>query len=154
MKAKGRITVSRRQGGDSENPIVITIVDDISGVGFVEASMSLEVFAEVITGHGHLKCTLEYLPEAFAVIGKRYENKTETVAFPDEIIAGYGKDRIARVQTWLHKIGMEVDGWKANAEDINNHHRWGGLVETATGNQRQVSITFRRFVDQETGEPV
>ncbi len=154
MKAKGRITVSRRQGGDNENPIVISIQDDISGVSFVEVSMSLESFAEAITGHGHLDCTLEYLPKAFAVIGKRCENKTEVVAFPEEIIAGYDKDRTARAQAWLRKIGMEADGWKADAEDINNHHRWGGLVKTATGDQRQVCITFRRFVDPETGEPV
>lgn len=131
MKLKGKISISRPFYGDGKKGIEITIIDDTSGCEFLSASMTMESFAECLTGLGHTECDLEF--RETAPIGKICEVKEEIVPKPK----GY-KDRGEAVKLLAP---FETEGWKGRIDDMFNHRRWSGT--------NHVRVTFVRYVDKE-----
>jgi hypothetical protein len=69
---KGKLTISRVDSS-RENPVVeIRVMDEISGVTFVEASISMNDFAMALTGMS--RQPIEFEVDGLAHIGKRKES--------------------------------------------------------------------------------
>ena len=133
-KLKGKITISKIRCFDENNFISIKIHDVKSSCEAIEAKLTLENFAQAITGHGYIDCDLEFNDSG--VIGKIRETKHElipriTFASPSDY---YIKDYIKE---------LEIDGWKARKEDITNPHNWV--------DDDKVKVLFVRYVENKIG---
>ena len=92
MKLKGKLTISRQQGGGKDDRICISIVDEDAAVEFVEAELTLEQYALAITGLGRVECDVEV--RGLDKVGKRME--LDTLIFPLKIADDdYGTGRKA-----------------------------------------------------------
>lgn len=102
----GRVTSNKE-----DDFISLEITDELSGVQFVDAKLSLKQFADLLTSQ--IVCTEADLRTEF--VGYVAENKEEEVHTP-----GYSvndSDKAALLSS------HEVDGWKARSDDLGNGHR-------------------------------
>lgn len=134
---KGALTISRWTNGKGESGISINFIDDSSGVNFLTAKVSLEDFAEAVTGLGHVPCTFELHSDN---VGKRSEHKTELVpavkSLNYAVTPKWKKAMIDQMKVF------EVDGWKGRESDLWNRHNY---VSNVVGEFQ--SVTFNRFVE-------
>jgi len=77
MKLKGKLTIAKQHSHDG-NTIEISIEDEEAAIEFVEASLTLEQFAQAITGLGRVECDAEV--RGLDKVGKRME--LDTLEFP------------------------------------------------------------------------
>jgi len=135
---KGNLTISRHYGGNEEAPIHIKVRDEISGITFIETSMSLKDFADCLTGRGEVDCEFEFF--GLKNVGKKREIKVEKVPFKSDQYVKNGEERnkIARVVLKSY----EEDGWVGYVDDLFNYHR-----RTSDGGQM---VNFHRYVDAQT----
>lgn len=133
MKLKGKISISRPIYGDNRKGIEITVIDKTSGCQFLTAYITLENFAEALTGQGHTECELEFFERA--PIGKVREVKTEIVPRP--------KSHKDEEEAKRLLLPFEIDGWEGEIRDMFNGHRRAGDGQ---------KVTFVRFVDAKEGE--
>lgn len=82
MSLQGKITISR-VGLAENDQIEITIKDKDACVEFVTASLSLEDFAQAITGISFTDCTFEV--RGLDIVGKKMEMKRMEFQLDDEI---------------------------------------------------------------------
>ena len=136
-KLSGKITICKTLGRD-DKPINIDINDEISGCRLVNIRMSLEDFADALTGRGWVPVEMEVNLDG--PIGMKAENKTEIVPFNC-----FSKDSESEKAISKALKPFEVDGWRARREDMTNGH-W----RTDQGQR----VVFFRHVDPETGKPV
>lgn len=133
----GRLTISRTQSTVSGDRVTIRLVDEVSGISFVELSLSLAAFAAAITGLGDVHAEMEL--RGLDVVGMRHEAKTETVDLPDQFTRG------EEFQAALRELvaPLEVDGWKASIDRSYNPHRSVSRVDGTRG----YGVHFHRYVD-------
>ncbi len=124
---KGHLSISRTSSSRGPDTIRFRMEDDSSGVTFIEAELSLEDFAKVLTGLGHVSCNFELHAQN---VGKTREVKSEIVPLED-------KYRATDEQRQEALKPFEVDGWKARERDISNHHNYS---------DKGVKVVFTRFV--------
>lgn len=130
MKLKGNITISNVQSTHEGDFIRIEIVDANSGIAFVRTKLTLENFSQALTGKGWTDCELDV--HGLDNVGMLAENKTVVVPTQHP----YGDE--AQLAKAIQAIQVfEVDGWRGNIRDLNNHYRTvpGGIL-----------VTFYRFV--------
>jgi len=77
---KAKITISRPHGGGS-NFIRISVRDDDAGVEFLVLKISLENFAEALTGLCNTECAME--AHGLENVGKRKERDSITFPMPE-----------------------------------------------------------------------
>lgn len=116
MKLQGKITISRPQWSDGTETITIRLQDENSRIEFVEARMTLQAFAQAITGLGHRDVELEM--HGLDLVGKRIEHKEELVFVPGE---SYEPRHKKFAQMAIE--AFELDGWKGSLRDADNSKR-------------------------------
>lgn len=127
---KGSIRIARPSYGDGHEAIEISVVDELSGVEFLEAHLDLAEFTKCLTG-ASAECVFEL--RSANLVGMKAEHKRESVPLP-----GFSCT-IEQAQKACAKF--EVDGWKADYEDAMNHHRI-----SRKGEKYYASVVFRRHV--------
>lgn len=78
---KGKITISRVSGGNTNGHINITIEDAESNIQFFDGDMSFEDFAKAVTGQGYLP--IEFQARNLTNVGKRRETKPLVFEVPN-----------------------------------------------------------------------
>ena len=132
-KLDGKLSISRRTGGDSSS-INIEFIDDLSGTLMAKADISMENFAKAVTGQGYLPC--EVMFNDSGIVGKTREHKYELIPRYDS-----GSCDISTMVEWYkHRIlpTYEIDGWKCRESDLTNHHNYDG---------KKVKVLFERYVE-------
>ena len=132
---KCSLSISRVRGGGKE-PISIVANDRVSRLRLFECRVSLEQFAEALTGTGRVDCTCSF--NRSDKIGKTRQHKTESVEVPERGCALHLdalKELIAK---------HETDGWQGRVADLNNYHNRSG--------DGRYSVLFERWVDNSEGE--
>lgn len=133
-KLKGRLTISRPRGGNSDY-IEISITDQSSGTEFVSARVGLTDFAEALVGLALVDCEFDLRPDR---VGMKYEHKEEFVPCP----ISYARTAADREKIAAKAFKpFEVDGWKGRIDDLFNPHR---------RNQEGARVVFTRYVTQDT----
>lgn len=132
--AEAKVTISKLIGGDN-NKIRIEIEDELSGATFVSVDLSLEAFAQAITGLSIVSGEMKV--RNLDLIGKRREMKKEIVP-TDNYNPSY-EDVLELAKPF------EVDGWKANMYK-------GAKITTTTDKKGNtlLSISFVRWVEIES----
>ena len=104
MKHKAKLTISRPQRSNGKRMISITVRDSDAGIEFLEIDISLESFAECITGLAYAECDIEF--SGLENVGKQIERDTIEFEIPEYIYFGTRKE-IA------YKLAKETapDGW-------------------------------------------
>ena len=123
-------------------PIRIAVADESSGVQIIEVHLSLEKFAEALTGRGDCDCEAEVF-DTFAYLGSTYEHKREKVYVGEEVYRNFTDEEATALLAPL-----DVDGWRGRLEDLNNHHNSGKDEQGA-----YYEVHFGRHVDAE-GKPI
>lgn len=137
QNAEGSISITRPSYGDEREFIEIALTDKLSGSEFCSVRILLDDFARALTGLGHVACRFDFHP---AVVGMKYEHKTERVKRPtDYVERGADRERVAREAF----APFEVDGWRGRVDDLFNSHRHAG-----DGSM----VTFTRHVPVEESE--
>ena len=126
MKLAGKLSIARRTSNMEPEYFVIEIEDAASGTEAVSVRVSPADLALAISGRANVPVEVEWRVDN---VGKRAETKTEIVRC--KIGA---TDRAKRAAAAV----FEVDGWRADLEDLGNGHR-----ATGDGGYR---VTFRRWV--------
>lgn len=109
----GKITISRYSSNyDMERPVRIRIEDGNSGINFIEIALTLEDFANAVTGMGYVECQFEV--RGLDKIGKRREVKTEVVKTKSYNVSKEEKLDLLKP--------FEVDGWIGSLDDLGNYH--------------------------------
>lgn len=126
----GNITISRVH--DSDKYIEISITDEANRIEFVVTRLTLEAFAQCVTGLGHVECQIE--TRRLDLVGKRIEHKSEIIP-----VNGWGiKGDETAISVAL--APYEVDGWIARRLDMNNSKNYFSTDG--------VRVTFFRHVDR------
>lgn len=151
----GKINISPSYGPDGM-AFRVSIEDLSSGVNVVTAELSAEDFGRALSTI--VPCTYRVMGQAF--VGKRRENKIETIFVP----RGIRRDRYGTVDPddplLLQCLKpYEVDGWAASTSDVTNRHRFQYEVEGFAKTQLAlkvgledvegdvVEVAFHRYVD-------
>lgn len=100
----GKITISKTSDNRGNKDIRIRIEDDASYINFVEARMSLENFAEALTGLGFVD--IEFDVRGLENVGKTRERKTIEINLGK---IGYDVDR--KSLAMIKARELESDGW-------------------------------------------
>lgn len=132
MPLQGKISISRVHSshdgvshhGDYMN---VTIVDESSGIQFVDVQVDIKTFMDVLTGLARQPCEFELRQPEF--VGMVKEMKSELVPKPEWHATEKDLDGIL--------ASFEVDGWTATRENIKNHHNYRG---------DKVQVNFYRYV--------
>jgi hypothetical protein len=109
---KGQLCISRPRGGGEEY-ISIEFTDADARVRFATFKIGLEDFSRALTGLGYVPGEIEL--RGLEYVGMKSENKSEIVLgnpFVDEKAL---QKKVAE---------LEIDGWKARAGDLENHHNY------------------------------
>lgn len=133
LHLKGKLTIGRPINGIDQR-ISICIVDDASGVEFVDLEIDLAEFAAAITGAGYQDCKVEV--RGLEVLGKVREVRTVLIDHPS---SRHARDDAARREIAAAVAAHEVDGWVADVE--------GSLRRQQNGKQWRVMLF--RYVAQE-----
>lgn len=129
----GKLTISRVTSNVEKDYIRLRMEDDLSGVTFLDAKMSLEDFAKALMGMGYTDCEFELCPKH---VGMKRESKIELVPLDDPFFATDESRRLALEP-------FEVDGWRARQSDIKNNHNYARQGD----GKYKVEVVFTRFVD-------
>jgi hypothetical protein len=128
------LSIGRQSGRGDDMPMVITIEDKTSGTRVLEARFSLEGFMRALTSQSGI----EGVGKLFGgPVGYNSETKHEIVPRP-ELFSKKEKQTSAEILA-----PFEVEGWKGDKDDLQNHHGWVG--------KDKVRVLFRRWVN-ESGE--
>jgi hypothetical protein len=105
VKIKAKITMARMYGGGDPS-ICIEISDDASGIQFFDGTMTLERFAEAVTGHGCVEIDAEV--RGLENIGKKRIVELRQITCPLETFS------TEKLEAWLVENGQEP-GWILNS---------------------------------------
>lgn len=131
MEHKAKISISRPTWSDGRKAIVISVEDDDAGIQFLELEMSLEDFAECVTGlHG---CDANMKFRGLENVGKKQERDTIEFKMPDcsykeqEKIA-YEQAKLNTPEGWIASsyFGSEGSFFTKDGENWarTSIHRW------------------------------
>ena len=127
----GKISISKVTGPNVRY-VEIELTDTKSGIEFMHVHITLEAFAEAITGSGSQSCTFEL--SGMCNVGKRREVKHEFVSYDN---VSKSQDYEAKAQALAP---FEVDGWRGRTSDLGNMHKWNR-------DKSAYDVLFIRFVD-------
>lgn len=131
--AKGEISILRVSGSDQMR---IELQDELSRVRFLVVSIDAQSLMMALTGLGGIDCEFELMYTD--TVGKRLETKEEIVTLSKSSYS------LRTVQKLAALSNFEVDGWKARASDLDNHHHF---VKQAEDGSYQYRVHFSRFVE-------
>jgi hypothetical protein len=118
LVVEGEIEIHRVSGIDDDNRAVrIVVKDAVARCEFLEVSMSLKTFAEALFARGGNRCELRI--RGLDVLGLKAEHKEELVPVKDFSFLESDLEAMRK---------FEVDGWKGDRSDLENHHRRGNGV--------------------------
>ncbi len=131
----GKISICRRTGGEEGSSISITI-EDKNHIQFFDGTMTIENFGNAISGLGGIpiKCTLRGIDN----VNKTLEQKKVKFTMPPSFVESYNRDTRIKIAKSI-VVTEEVDGWKADLSQINNHHYY-------SQNETEITIKFYRYV--------
>lgn len=136
----GKITISRVSQSDGGQFMNIELSDCLSGIRMLSVEMTMQDFAEAITGLGYRECTHSVNVSNLDKIGKKLEIKSVPILFDGQPPLG---DKFFDYMSRLVKP-YEVDGWTVDDYDIKsrNYHR-----NCAMDGRPAYTVSFRRYVD-------
>jgi len=109
---KGSLSIAKFMNQDE---VQITVTDESSTCQAISVSLDLLSFAKALMGQGCIPCS--YDPNESGVLGKKREFKTLEVSIPN------CPNRMAlRLKMKDALQPHEVDGWKGERGDFENHH--------------------------------
>ena len=130
MKLEGKISILAHHGNNSG--IEIEIEDNASGIRICTAEISMEAFAQAVTGLSSCPCNITlYQSEN---IGKKLEVKDELIPYP------YSNSEFEKVIKDLVEP-YEIDGWKADSYYTGSYNHHQHNYSNAT-----YKMAFRRYV--------
>ena len=144
MNLPGKVTISRTTSSVGPDTIRIEIVDQGSGISFVNAIMSLEDFARAVTGYGWQPAELEV--RGLERVGMILETKTEQVPYDGPYFKPETLELAPQIAEALKPF--EVDGWKGDKSDLVNPHKG---TRSNVYKRRTQSVNFRRWVPRQEG---
>ena len=124
----GRISFARVSSSMEDNYMEVTLEDESSSTLVVKAKMSMEDFALMVTGQGHLHCTFRLWGQ---LAGMALESKEEVVSY-----SGAYRDKEAGREALRPFV---LYRWKGRLSDVFNHHR-------SKGSDKQ-RVLFQRYVE-------
>lgn len=133
-KVDGNLTISKVSSNMSDDLIAITLKDKLSGNVVVTAEVSLNDFAETLTGTAFVPATLYVEDEVIETVGKKREIKQ--VHIPMGL---YTTRKDFRKQIKENAKKEEIDGWVLRDEDYNSKRMLNGTY----------LCTFIRYVEVE-----
>lgn len=139
MNLPGKVTISRTGSSIGPDTIRIEVIDQGSGISFVNAVMSLEDFARAVTGYGWQSAELEV--RELEKVGMILETKREQVTYDGPYFKEGALELAPTITEALRPF--EVDGWKGDKSDLVNPHKRAGK-----GTQ---NVSFKRWVPRVTG---
>lgn len=110
----GRFSISRPRGAAECDYIEVEIVDESSGVRFLQVQVKYADFALALTS---LEVGCKYELHGAEDVGKVRETRYEEVFIPDSIFFG---DRESLAQVAVEAL---ESGWVGNVQDALNHHK-------------------------------
>jgi hypothetical protein len=128
--SKGKLSISRTTSNLREKDFVTMTIHDDNGVGVVTVELSLENFAEALTGVMRTQVDKIEVYDNFNKIGKKLETKKENLKY----IVGEPFDFVMVSRA----LPYEKDGWVAQIPNFN-HRNYNYTAET-------YPITFKRYV--------
>lgn len=137
-KTEGRISIAKLTSNTEPNYMLIQIEDESSGIEFVEVKLSLENFAQAITGLGHVPC--KFKTRGLEKIGLIREHKVE------EVYINFHTHPTQKASAKSAITNFETDGWKGWIEDAFNHHNF---VREHAKDIDVYRINFDRWVENE-----
>ena len=126
MDGKVGVWIGRVTSNTEGAFISIEIQDEASRIRIVEVKMTLEEFAQCVTGMSLMDIPAEF--GDLSLIGKQMEVKVIEISGLDY---STWKDRNRFIKPF------EADGWKAEDKEEMNHHRMS---------KNGYQVTFRRWV--------
>jgi len=136
MKLDGLITISRITNTVGEGCIQIAIEDKISGIRFVEASVSFTEFAQCIAGLGMRPASLEVM--GLDYIGCEQERKSMDIFVPNHDYKD--GDAVAKKAV----SDAEKDGWTGYVADAQNGHR----IVSRNDDGAIYKVSFHRWIKE------
>lgn len=140
-----KITISRQYGGGTEErgSVCISVIDETSGIEFVEVYLTPEQFALAVTGLSACPAKLE--TRALQYVGKKREMKTEKimVQLPSGAWEPAKKEAIVREAS----KSFEVDGWMCSPYRCCNTRGGMRLVGGTFSTLYECDVDFIRYVE-------
>ena len=136
-KYKGRLTISKVICSDREDYIMIEI-EEIEGHANIRADVSLEEFAQAVTGLGSRP--IDLVVRGSDHLGKKMEVKDEEIPCDPYGVSDDGLREVLK--------SYEVDGWKGDISDFKNFHRRVAKrrEEVMKGKEETYRVSFVRWV--------
>lgn len=111
----GKITISKTTSNRNKKEIRIAIEDDASSINFVEARMSLENFAEALTGLGFVD--IDFTVRGLENIGKTRERKTVEINLGKTDYDGLKELALSEARK-IESDGWVCDGYFSNQDSF------------------------------------
>lgn len=131
--------IGRPSGGNHDGAFTLTIEDNASHLIILEAVMTPEAFADLLSNR---EAAMDGDFSRSERVGKRHENQTVQVPVGEVFEA---KDRNKLLNATIRAfVDANWPGWEPDSEDSWNHHRVSGR-----GKDMVYGVTIRRWVDAE-----
>jgi len=125
---QGKLSISRVHCGHGDDYMNLSIVDESSGVQFVDVQIDIKTFMDVLTGMARQPCEFELRrPDR---VGMIKEGKTVLMPQPEWNATDEDIEKLF--------FPFEINGWVGTRENIKNHHNYRG---------DRVQVSFHRFVE-------
>ncbi len=133
---QGKLSICRTTGRDDDREVKIELIDELSGVPFVQINLSAAAFGLVATGASRQPCEFIHRP---AHVGRRREHKEIPVFIPN------GRD-VTKVRQAVAE--HEVDGWIGSDTSAMNHYNRTAAQKAAVDGETRM-VTYERWVEAE-----
>ncbi|HDY87006.1 MAG TPA: hypothetical protein ENH82_02695 [bacterium] len=138
---RGYITIARTMGSLEETPIWIDIKDKNSGVLACRTKITLEQYANALTGRAEIPCSMEFNDSG--LVGKVRLYKKVTVPHSGNSL--YGDKNAVKKHIEDSCPDVIADGWEPYLDDFTNMHR-----HTENG----MKVQFQKYVDADSEEAI
>jgi hypothetical protein len=120
-----KLTLSRTYGGDGST-MRLSVEDPLSSIRFVEATLSMESYADLLTSRANVPATAEVRGLEFVGMRRVIEQREKTL--PADMRREYRKDKL---EEWLRENGEEP-GWLLStylgSQNSVSHDKDGNIV--------------------------
>lgn len=120
---KGTLIISRMKGRSDNPRVEIRIKDETSLVTFAEVSLTLEQFAEAVTGLS--TPDVDLTTRGLSYVGRKRLTRTEIVEFTGRRYSGHtDEEKVELCRPVMRALKKETGlKWTPNVNDLGNSHK-------------------------------
>ena len=134
----GIIDIYRALISETEDAILITLIDEASGANFAAIKLDPAAFARALVGTRRQSCT--YTITNLDKLDKKLEEKYEWLPIPDDKAIDFSVKHASMIKN----SAEEVDGWIADIDPVYDDTK----VLTRVDNARIYKTKFKRYVSR------